>query len=215
MTRLLLFAALSAVSASPLRAADDPAAKTEVPAQAEAPAKPATAIPEIPPSTEAKPAAAPDRTPAAAAAAPAPQPAAPAPAPAPAPAQDVITAATYTRDVAKMYEDLARDARDFTAKSHQKLLTFKKDEDDLQGQIDQANSELSGKSADASKEAKKAVKELNKKVAQLSKQLKAAKKETARQTSNLLQALSEMRSRHLEAIQSKYVEVEGEVKAAE
>jgi len=101
-------------------------------------------------------------------------PTAPAPvaaAPAALPPLDVVTPATYTRDLSKMYDDLSKDAKDLTESNHKALLALVKTQTDLQSQIDALNKQIEEKSADKSKDGKKAVKAMKKDEYALEKQL--------------------------------------------
>lgn len=112
-----------------------------------------------------------------------------------------------------MYERHVKEAKEFTDKSHLKLLAFMREEEEIQGKIASNQKELDAKTAEDPKANKKAIKEMAKQGKQLTKELSRAQKERKRQCSAVADQLSEMKTRHIEEMKAKYTEVAGLLEA--
>jgi len=196
-------------------------------------------VPAEPASAPAEPASAPDPAPAPAPAESAPAPAsvepvsaaAPTPVPSTAPASsaeagvpapEAVNAATYTRQIAQLYEDLAEDAKAFTAKGHADIAALKAKEAAIQAKLDAVNQEFDAKSKDPEVKKKTSWLGGNKELRALKKQAKGFRSDlskavigTRRRTALLVDQMWEMHKRHLDAVEVRYREVEKFLKAAQ
>jgi len=147
----------------------------------------------------------------------------PAPVPAPAPAvaaapaqeKEAINVCSYTGAIGRLYEDLTRDAKEFTAQWQASVAALKQREAEIQARLEKKNQEIEEKQLDTSKAAKGELKILKKAEKQLSKDLATVQKQTKREVDTAMTRMAEMYKRHLDSIKAKYKEVEGRIRTAQ
>jgi hypothetical protein len=133
-----------------------------------------------------------------------------------------VNAASYTSGIGKLYDDLATEAKAFTAKAHEQVAALKKTEADIEAKLEATTKDLADAKAHETRASRtwfgfgesKAVKAIEEKQGLLEEELATARKETQRHVSSIIDQLWEMQKWNIVAIKAKYKDVAGLVSAA-